>query len=160
MFEKDYLKELKESYGWPSEKAQKRGYVPVIECIEEIPCNPCETVCPKKCIEIGYSITDLPKFKGDECTGCGKCVIVCPGLAIFLLDKTYSKDKAAITIPYELLPLPKKGEIVTALDRQGNSVCNAEVIRVVSARKNNKTSLVTLAIPKKLSDTVRFFNLK
>jgi len=157
MFDNDYLKKLKKSAGWPSDKLIERGPVPIIECIEEIPCNPCETVCPKNCIEIGNCITDLPRPTGNECTGCGKCVVACPGLAIFLLDNKYSKDKAAITIPYELLPLPQKGEMVKAVDRQGNIVCDAKVIKVVSAKRNNKTNLVTIAVPKKFIDLVRFF---
>jgi len=160
MFDKDYLKKLKRSASWPSEKLMGKGPTPIIECIEEIPCNPCETVCPKNCIEIGNCITDLPKFTSNECTGCGKCVVTCPGLAIFLLDNTYSEHKAAITIPYELLPLPQKGEIVIALDRKGKPVCDTEVIKVVSAKRNNSTNLVTMAIPKKFIDLVRFFKFK
>ena len=53
-------KELEESPGYPSQKDLKRGPVAVIECTEEIPCNPCETVCKRGAIVVGEPITNLP----------------------------------------------------------------------------------------------------
>ena len=153
-----YVKDLKRFPGWPARESFEEGPVAVIECIEEIPCNPCETVCPKDSITVGFPITNLPVFDG-MCTGCGRCVAVCPGLAIFIVDITYSKTEAAITIPYELLPLPHTGAAVTALDRNGRSVCKARVIKVVESKKNNRTNLITIAVPKKYSEDVRFFRI-
>ena len=37
-----------------------KGPVVVIECAENIPCNPCETSCPKGAISVGEPITNLP----------------------------------------------------------------------------------------------------
>ncbi len=156
MFDKKYLSKLKKTPGWPSEKKLNQGPVVVIECLEEIPCNPCETICKKGAIEIGCNITNLPKIS-DECNGCGKCIAYCPGQAIFIVDKTYSNKEASISIPYELLPFPKKGDIVMALDREGKDICKAKVIRVNNNQKNNKTNVVTISVPKKNSDIVRFF---
>ena len=159
MFGKDYLNRLKQSPGWPSDKDFEKGPVAVIECIQEIPCNPCETVCPKNCIKVGDPITNLPKFKGN-CSGCGKCVIECPGLAIFIIDKNFSEKSASIILPYELLPLPKKGDVVIALDREGNEVCEALVQRVNTSKSFNKTALITIVVPKEFIDEVRFFKIK
>ena len=38
--------ELKNCFGIPSEERMKKGRVAVIECVQEIPCNPCEGTCP------------------------------------------------------------------------------------------------------------------
>ena len=133
----------------------QKGSIPVIECDECIPCNPCEAVCPFGCIQVGTRITNLPSLNLDKCTGCGQCVLACPGLAIFLLDRNYSKDKAALTLPYEFLPLPKKGEEVIALDRNGSKVCEGEVLNVILTKKGDRTALVKIAIPKEHADNVR-----
>ena len=156
MFENKYLEKLKKSPGWPSEERLNKGPVAVIECLEEIPCNPCETVCPKNSITVGSPITNLPEFH-DICTACGKCVMICPGLAIFLIDRTYSDKEALLTLPYELLPLPVKGDKVVAIDRVGEAVCDGRVVRVNSNKSNNKTNLVSITVPKEYSDEVRFF---
>ena len=50
----------------------KKGIHPVIECTQNIPCNPCQDACPKKCISIGSNITSLPIVLEDsQCIGCG-----------------------------------------------------------------------------------------
>ena len=54
---------------------------PIFHCTQEIPCNPCISVCPQDaiCIE-DDSITGLPYFiEGINCKGCMRCVAVCPG---------------------------------------------------------------------------------
>lgn len=136
------------------------GSIPVIECNECIPCNPCEAACPSGCIKIGSPITNLPTLNFNECTGCGQCVMACPGLAIFLLDRNYSKTKAAVTLPYEFLPLPKKGEKIIALDHSGSKVCKGEVLRVALTKKCDRTPLVKIAIPKEHTDEVRYIKIK
>ena len=138
-----------------TEILNRKGSIPLIECDECIPCNPCEVVCPFSCIQVGTTITNLPSLNLDKCTGCGQCVLACPGLAIFLLDRNYSKDKAALTLPYEFLPLPKKGEEVIALDRNGSKVCEGEVLNVILTKKGDRTALVKIAIPKEHADNVR-----
>jgi len=67
------------------------GVFPVFHCSQEIPCNPCTSVCPKDCIVIlEDDIRGLPEYVGDDCTACAQCVAICPGLAITLVD--YRKD--------------------------------------------------------------------
>jgi len=144
---------------WPSEERLKKGPVVIVECFQEIPCNPCETSCPRNAIVVGDNINDLPKVDHDKCNGCTICISRCPGLAIFVIDATYSNSESTITMPYEFLPLPEKGQIVEALDREGNKCCQAKVIRVVNTKAQGKTPLVTLAIPKGMEQAVRFFIL-
>ena len=151
------FKDIEMKCGYPSKKRLEKGPVVVIECPEEIPCNPCETICPKNVITVGKPITNIPVVDEDKCDGCGVCIAICPGLAIFIVDETFSQDKAAITIPYEILPLPDEGELVDALDRNGNVVCEGEIIKIKDFKKANHTFLVTIAVPKKHSESVRNF---
>ncbi len=66
---------------------------PVIRCAQEIPCNPCTTVCPKDSILIPEgNLLGRPRLVGD-CVGCLKCLAVCPGLAISLVDRRVRRHR-------------------------------------------------------------------
>lgn len=150
----DY-KELEELQTPPSKERYEKGPVAVIECVQEIPCNPCEAVCSFGAIHVGDVITNLPKLEENKCTGCGICVSKCPGLAIFIVDKSYSKEQATVSFPYEYYPIPEAGQIRQAVDRKGKVVCQGEVVKVVNPKSFDATPLVTLAIPKEYADVVR-----
>ncbi len=151
--------ELQASPGYPSEKRFGAGPVAVIECIQEIPCNPCESACRFNAILVGKPITNLPRLVEEKCRGCGECIPACPGLAIFVVNENYSPAEGTVSIPYEYLPLPETGSIVCALDRCGERVCSARVIRVSNPGKNNGTAVVTIVVPKKFSNKVRGFRI-
>lgn len=136
----------------------KAGVHPVIECSQNIPCNPCQDACPFGCISVGKTITDLPKAaENASCRNCGMCVAACPGQAIFLIDENYDDEFASVTLPYEFLPLPEKGTMGKGLDRSGAAVCNAEVIEVKASAGFDKTALLTIKVPKEFSAKARFF---
>lgn len=145
--------ELKEAGRYPSEERLKKGPVAVIECCQNIPCNPCETACKYGAITVGDPITNFPILDESKCIGCGVCITKCPGLAIFVVDK--SKEMARVCFPFEYLPLPEKGDTVKAVDRAGQYVCDAKVIRVNNAAANDCTPVVTIEVPKELGDDVR-----
>ncbi|MCL4499409.1 MAG: 4Fe-4S binding protein [Chloroflexi bacterium] len=147
--------ELAAMPGVPSEARLAMGKVAVIECGQQIPCNPCEDACRFGAIVIGEPLTRPPALIEDKCTGCGLCLPVCPGLAIFLVDTTYSDTEAAVSFPYEMLPQPRRGQRVQALDRAGEVVGEARVISVQSPRRNNRTPIVTVAVPKAQAMVVR-----
>ena len=132
----------------PSEKHLKRG-VAIIECVQEIPCNPCVNACPFGAISM-ENLNDLPKIDYDKCVGCGRCVSVCPGLAIFLV-KIEGKN-GFVTLPYEMLPIPKVGEVVKVLDREGKVVGKGEIVKV---RVENKTGIITVKVDRNLIMEVR-----
>lgn len=156
------LSEFKKHPSYPSEERFKKGPIAIIECVEEIPCNPCQTVCNRSVITVGEPITNLPRLIDREelCNGCGQCVVICPGLAIFIVDKTFSETEAAVSLPYELLPLPQKGDRVLGIDRAGKPVCEGSVHRVQSAKAHDRTSVVTIVVPREFADEVRFFRAK
>lgn len=139
----------------PQEQWEKKkgGYV-VIECPKRIPCNPCYTSCPTGAVLPFEDINDTPKIDYTKCTGCGICVSRCPGLACFVIDLTYAEDKAVIKLPYELIPLPEKGQKVKCLNRFGEEVSEGEVSAVTEPSKD-KTYVVSVIIPKELTDEIR-----
>ena len=149
------LDELRASPGYPDEDAFQQGPIAVIECIEEIPCDPCEAACRSGAIHVGDRIIDLPQLRPEKCNGCRRCISICPGLAVFVVDKTYSETEATVSIPYEFLSLPSVGDVVSALDRQGEPVCQAKVLRVDDRERNDLCRVVTIVIPKEHADVVR-----
>ena len=120
--------------GIPSEARMQKGRVAVIECVQEIPCNPCEAACKFGAITVGQQITSLPCLDEDACTGCGMCVAQCPGLAIGIVNKAYSE---------------------TQVDRMGQVVCDGTVVKVIKTKAYAGTSVVSIAIEKQYADQVR-----
>lgn len=149
------MEEIIAANGWPSEERFSRGPVAIAECVQEIPCNPCEAACPFHAIKIGTPITNTPRILEEKCTGCGSCIAACSGLAIFVIDKTYSDEEALVSFPFEYLPLPQKGDKADALSRGGEYVCPGLVVKVMNPKKNDHTPVVTIAVPKEKADEVR-----
>ncbi len=141
----------KEDIELPDDERLEEGPVVIIECVENIPCNPCVAACPKDAISMD-EITDVPDIDFDECIGCGLCVTECPGLAIFVVDCSYSDEKCKITVPYEYIPVPEKGEKVKALDRKGHEIQEAEVTAV---RESGKTYAITMELEKEYAMEAR-----
>lgn len=118
----------------------------IIECYQEIPCNPCSTSCPFGAITIGDNINNIPTIDFSKCVGCGVCVYSCPGLAIMVVN--ISEHLAHFKIPYELLPLPKIGEDWEGLNRQGKVICKARIEGVVKNKKTDRTAVINVSVPK------------
>lgn len=143
----------------PGEERRKKGSYAVFECFQEIPCNPCQTSCKVGAVAVFQDINNIPQVNFEKCTGCGICVSNCPGLAIFVIDETYSENEATIKIPYELVPLPKVGQAVDALDREGKVIGKAQVLKVQSSKALNKTNAITIVVPKDQAMLVRHIGL-
>jgi len=115
---------------------------PIIQCDQEIPCNPCTSVCPKGSINLkgtNGNIMDIPYFDGD-CTGCTMCVTICPGLAISL-GKKLDESFAELILPHEFLPDFEVGDLIRATDKDGNFIEEVEVLKI-RFNKKYKTYLV------------------
>ncbi|MCR5336068.1 MAG: 4Fe-4S ferredoxin, partial [Synergistes sp.] len=68
-------------------------------------------------------------------------------------------DKAVIKLPYELLPLPVKGQTVKCLNRVGEEVADGEVAAVTEPSKD-RTYVVSVVIPKDKIDEIRAIRVK
>jgi Fe-S-cluster-containing hydrogenase component 2 len=137
-----------------------RGPVVVVECVENIPCDPCVGACPKGAITIEGDINDVPRVDYDLCDGCGVCISACPGLAIFAVDVSGEGDLGTVSLPYEFLPLPAVGDRVVTLDREGAAVGEARVVRVLTSKALDRTPIVTLELPKADAMVVRHLTRK
>jgi sarcosine oxidase subunit alpha len=130
------------------------GVRPVLHCVQEIPCDPCTAVCPRDLIAIDASdIRKLPVFAegapGRGCTGCEKCVAVCPGLAITLVDGRKDAEFPTVVIPYEFLKDGvKEGDRVVVQDTHGEPLGEVEVAAVKALKANDRTVLVKVRAPR------------
>ncbi len=136
----------------PSEDRLKDRPVAIIECPQEIPCDPCVAHCPVDAIKM-KDLNSPPEVNFEECSGCSTCVQQCPGLAVFMVE--YKNGMAEITIPYEF-ELPEVGEEVDALNRKGERVCTGKVVDKISKKKSSgDTPLVTVEVAKEYVKVVR-----
>jgi NADPH-dependent 2,4-dienoyl-CoA reductase/sulfur reductase-like enzyme/NAD-dependent dihydropyrimidine dehydrogenase PreA subunit/bacterioferritin-associated ferredoxin len=121
---------------------------PRLHCIQEIPCNPCVTVCPRGSIRIpGNSLMGLPEFSG-ECSGCGACVAICPGLAITLVDLREDENFPLVTFPFEagrrhLVP----GKDYPLTGRDGAVIGSGRFIKAREIKKTRGTLLAVFQAP-------------
>ena len=137
------------------EVIRKKGPKAVIECKQDIPCNPCTTCCAFKAITFAGSISSLPELDEEKCIGCGICVARCPGMAIFVVDEDYSETEGLVSFAHEFLPMPVVGQQIQATDRQGKVVCNGTVHKVMQSDAFDCTAVVTICIPKEHLQEVR-----
>jgi NADPH-dependent 2,4-dienoyl-CoA reductase/sulfur reductase-like enzyme/Fe-S-cluster-containing hydrogenase component 2 len=135
---------------------QDRGVFPVFHCAQEIPCNPCTSVCSKHAIRIeGDDVMGLPEFVGNECDACEKCVAICPGLAMTLVDFRKDSQHPIVTIPYEFTARSiKAGDIVTVLDTEGVVLGNVEVTRVRAPQYADRALLVRVRAPRQIASRI------
>ncbi len=142
---------LKSPPGKTTEEAipsDEEGVFPVFHCAQEIPCNPCTSVCPQGLIHIDEEdIRKLPEFLGPhvekECVGCERCVTICPGLAVTLVDYRKDAEMPVVTIAYEFSKESiKAGDTVTVLDVQGEVLGDVPVESVRAIERNDRTVIV------------------
>jgi sarcosine oxidase subunit alpha len=134
--------------------AREDGIFPVIHCNQEIPCDPCTAICPNDLIEMDRTdIRLLPSFVAEKggkgCTGCEKCVAICPGLAITLVDYRKDPEFPTVAIPFEFLKDSlKAGDTVVVEDTEGNALGRVEVAAVKAIKANDRTAIVKVRAPR------------
>ena len=144
---------VKGSHPYPKDKE----VYPVIRCAQEIPCNPCTEACVLQSIKIKEStMMGRPEFDGD-CLGCTRCVSICPGLAITLVDKRYDKTgkTARVVVPWEMPEgTIKNGQKVTTTGMEGEIIGKGKIIGMKKSEWQNRRVLVSLEVPFKQADLV------
>ena len=127
----------------------------IIDCPQDIPCNPCERSCPTGAITIGTQINQQPDYDPAKCIGCGKCLSACPGRAISLVQYNYDDKNAKVTMPFEFTPEPEVGKELELLNKEGSLVCKGKVIRTKFFSDKDSCSLIEVAVPKEHAFNVR-----
>ncbi len=129
------------------------GIFPLFHCNQEIPCNPCTSVCPQDQIKTYDNIiTNLPYFKDEkDCIGCGKCIAVCPGLAVILIDFRKSKEFPSVTFPLELSANKVEKGIKVSVVGNDMEFGKFEVKRARILPEFPKTQLITVELPLKIA---------
>lgn len=133
-----------------------RGVFPVFHCAQEIPCNPCLTICPQRAIRIeGDELMGLPEFHGEDCVACEKCVAICPGLAVTLVDFRSDPESPVVTIPYEFNAATiKAGDLVTVLDTEGAVLGQVPVIKIREPKFADRALLVKVKAPQGIASRI------
>lgn len=114
-----------------------KEWKPVFFCSEEIPCNPCATVCPSASIALKPqhgTIMDIPYYSGSGCIGCLSCVGICPGLAITLVRKI-SDDEAEVVLPWEFNVDFTAGHLMDLIGQEGELIETAPLYGVKRMEK-------------------------
>ena len=142
------------------------GVFPVLHCNQEIPCDPCTAVCPNHLIEIDRTdIRSLPEFlsnrDGKGCTGCERCVAICPGLAVTMVDYRKDPEFPTVAIPLEF---PKEtlhpGDPVVVEDTEGQNLGRVEVAAVKAIKANDRTVIVKVRAPKEYAKKIAGIRLQ
>jgi len=141
--------------------AEEEGIFPVIHCKQEIPCNPCSTICPEESIRMqGDPIKGLPKFDG-RCKGCMKCLTICPGLAITLVDYRKDKNNPVIFLPYEISNIKvNKGDDINCVDVDGNLLGTYKALGARATKDSDRTQIVRVRVPKGIAKKVVAFTIQ
>jgi NADPH-dependent 2,4-dienoyl-CoA reductase/sulfur reductase-like enzyme/Fe-S-cluster-containing hydrogenase component 2/bacterioferritin-associated ferredoxin len=149
---------LKARPGRPHKRAVPKtetGMLPIFHCTQEVPCNPCTTVCPQKAIHTeNDTLLGLPfrQEGGDPCNGCLNCVAVCPGLAITLIDYRKDGDHPLVTLPFEVgRATVEKGQRIGVTDVDGQLLATVPVVNVRQKKNYPRTLLVQVQLDKTLA---------
>jgi NADPH-dependent 2,4-dienoyl-CoA reductase/sulfur reductase-like enzyme/Fe-S-cluster-containing hydrogenase component 2/bacterioferritin-associated ferredoxin len=129
--------------------SREEGVFPVFHCTQEVPCNPCTSVCPQHAIRTeNDTITGLPYFiDKEECTGCAGCVAVCPGLAVTLVDYRKDPEHPLVILPYEVWrEKVEVGRKVPVTDMDGAILGYYAVEKVKTRKKYPGTLMVHIRV--------------
>ena len=140
----------------------EENITPVFHCTQEFPCNPCVSECPKGVISIpGDPLLGKPQIVNNDCIGCNKCVFICPGLAISLVDYRDDPNNPVVSLAYEVYNYEyKKGDKVLLTDYEGNPLQDAVVIDTVLNKASRKTQIIKVQAPKEIAKRVAGFRIQ
>ncbi len=124
---------------------RQSGVFPIFHCTQEVPCNPCTSVCPEKVVRTeNDKITGLPYVTDyEQCKGCLACVAICPGLAATVVDFRKNPNRPTVTLPYEIWrDRVSKGQSIPVTDVDGALLGRYPVKRVIANKKKYPGTLL------------------
>jgi sarcosine oxidase, subunit alpha len=134
------------------------GVVPIVHCTQEIPCDPCASVCPNGLFNVDENdIRSIPVFLGNNycCVMCERCVAGCPGLAITLVDYRSNLDYPTVSIPYEFIrETISKHDIVTVMNTTGEPLGELPVMSVHKIPRSDRTLIIQVQAPKEIAQQI------
>ncbi|MBD3277428.1 MAG: sulfurtransferase, partial [Candidatus Aegiribacteria sp.] len=105
-------------------------------------------------------IMGLPEFHG-ECVGCERCVAVCPGLAVTLVDYRSSQERPLVTLPFELGQWRlREGMEVEITGWEGRILGEGVISSWKRASGYPKTLLVRLEVPADIANRAAGFTIQ
>jgi ferredoxin len=139
-------RKLRSFSGVPQE-GQKRKPLASVECLEEIACQVCQTICPTQAIQIAPRPEAPARVLSENlCTACGICLKACPSEAISIVEEKEDRSFSLLTLPWKGKQLWKEGEFAILLNRRGDPLGSARV-KVVLPESSNEVQLVQLEVP-------------
>ncbi len=135
------------SFSGVPQEGQKKKPLASIECLEEIACSVCQTVCPTQAIQISPRPEPPTRILSEDlCTACGICVKACPSEAISMVEEKEDLSVSLLTLPWKGKQLWKEGEFATLLNRRGDALGSARVKRVLP-ESSEQVQLIQLEVP-------------
>lgn len=141
-----------------------KGVYPVLHCTQEIPCDPCSSVCPKHLIMVDRNdIRAVPEFiagEGQNCIACARCVAVCPGLAISLVDFRKENGFGLVSLPFEQDSTQLKiGQLIGVTTTAGEKLGQLPISKIGKVPGYKGTTIVTVEAPQEIAGLIAGFTL-
>ena len=132
---------------------------PVMHCTQEIPCDPCSNVCPNNLIHVDkLDIRKLPEFcpiDEKNCIACERCVAICPGLAITLVDFRKDPESPIVSIPLEFSKAKfSVNDMITVTDVNGLSLAKLSVVKLRQIPAYPGTVIVRVKAPAEIATQI------
>lgn len=141
-----------------------QGVYPVMHCTQEIPCDPCSSVCPKHLIVVDkQDIRSIPQFLTNDsrsCLACARCVAVCPGLAISLVDFRKQNGFGLVSLPYEQDATDLSvGQLIAVTSTEGEDLGRFPIEKIAKVPGFKGTTVVTIEAPQEIAGKISGFRL-
>ena len=136
------MNKLRSFEGVPKQVYRYRA-VASVECMEDIPCNLCESACPESAIEISRS-------KGSflieaDCTACGLCLSACPSSTPVLIHEKEDRSLSQLTLGWGGIQPWQAGDSAVLLNRRGESLGSGRVTGILAGPPGKQ--LVQVEVP-------------